>query len=181
MAVEMTNLEVRQMNFDGVWELKPRAFADSRGEFVEAFVQHKLLTATGEEFPVAQVNLSTSVRGTIRGIHYAELPPGQAKYVQCVAGRVFDVVVDLREGSPTYGQWDAVELDSELHNAIHIPAGFGHAFQALTDGAKVMYLCSTPFNPEREHGIHPLDETVNIAWPIAEQVISEKDLAAPRL
>ncbi len=120
----------------------------------------------------------------VRGIHYADVPPGQAKYVTCVAGAILDVVVDVRAGSPTFGKWEAVTLEAESRRAVFIGEGLGHAFMALSDGATALYLCSTPYAPGREHGVHPLDPAVGIAWPSGgglEPVLSEKDAAAPAL
>jgi dTDP-4-dehydrorhamnose 3,5-epimerase len=120
----------------------------------------------------------------IRGIHYADVPPGQAKYVTCVAGAILDVVVDLRADSPSFGKWEAVQLDADTRRAVFLAEGLGHAFTALTDGATAMYLCSTPYAPGREHGVHPLDPAIGIAWPTDEgwePVLSEKDAAAPTL
>ena len=105
-----------------------------------------------------------SRRGVIRGIHFADVPPGQAKYVTCVRGAILDVVVDLRAGSPTFGQWVAVRLD-ERRRAVFLAEGLGHAFMALSDQATVLYLCSTPYAPGREHGVHPLDPEIGIDWP----------------
>ena len=174
-------MEVRPLKFDGVWELTPPTFRDNRGEFTEAFVHHKLLAATGSLFNVAQVNLSTSTKGTIRGIHFSKLPPGQAKYVQCTSGQIIDFIIDVRPDSATFGQWDSVILDSATHNAVHIPSGFGHAFQALSDSATVVYLCDTPYAPEHELGINPLDETIALAFAVSDYVLSDKDRNAPSL
>jgi dTDP-4-dehydrorhamnose 3,5-epimerase len=120
----------------------------------------------------------------IRGIHYADVPPGQAKYVTCVAGAILDVIVDLRADSPSFGKWEAVELDAVTRRAVFLSEGLGHAFTALTDGATALYLCSTPYAPGREHGVHPLDPAIGITWPADEgwaPVLSEKDAAAPTL
>ena len=174
-------MEVRQLKFPGVWEVTPRTFHDNRGEFTEGFVQHKLQSATGENFNVAQLNISTSTRGTIRGIHFSQLPPGQAKYVQCTAGQIIDFIVDVRPDSPTFGQWDHVILDSATHNAVHIPSGFGHAFQALTDSATVVYLCDSPYSSDAELSVNPLDPQIALNFPIAQHVLSDKDLQAPNL
>jgi dTDP-4-dehydrorhamnose 3,5-epimerase len=170
---------IKKLDFDGVMEIQPTIHHDNRGDFVEAFNPTKLLVAAGIDFKSAQTNLSTSKAGTIRGIHFADVPPGQAKYVQCVAGKAWDVIVDLRPHSETFGLWIAVTLDSELHNAVHIPEGFGHAFQALMDDTKVLYQCSTAFNPEAEHEVNPFDETLDIKWPLAASLVSEKDRNAP--
>ena len=107
----------------------------------------------GYRLDVAQVNCSVSRRGVIRGIHYADVPPGQAKYVTCVSGAILDVVVDLRAGSPGFGSWEAVRLDDESRNALFLAEGLGHGFMALSDQATVIYLCSTPYAPGREHGV----------------------------
>ncbi len=131
---------------------------------------------------VAQANCSVSGRGVIRGIHFADVPPGQAKYVTCVHGAILDVVVDLRVGSPGYGRWSAVQLDDQNRRAVFIAEGLGHAFMALSDRATALYLCSTPYAPGREHGVHPLDPDLGIAWPAGRQaILSDKDAAAPSL
>jgi dTDP-4-dehydrorhamnose 3,5-epimerase len=118
----------------------------------------------------------------LRGIHFADVPPGQAKYVTCVRGAVLDVVVDIRVGSPTYAQWEAVRLDEDTRRAVFLAEGLGHAFMALTDDATVVYLCSTGYAPKREHGVHPLDPALGIAWPEGiEPVLSPKDAEAPSL
>ena len=128
------------------------------------------------------MNISVSKQGTVRGVHFADVPPGQAKYVQCFAGKILDVVVDIRVGSPTFGQWDAVELDAESRRGLFITEGLGHAFCALTESVSVGYLCSTPYSPSREHGVHPLDTTLNLPWPDRSDVLlSDKDQSAPTL
>jgi dTDP-4-dehydrorhamnose 3,5-epimerase len=122
-----------------------------------------------------------SARDVVRGIHFADVPPGQAKYVTCVAGAVLDVVVDIRVGSPTFGQWESVRLDDEERHAVYLAEGLGHGFCALTEQATVTYLCSSEYRPGREHGIHPLDAELGIAWPAAVPLLSPKDAAAPSL
>jgi len=123
-----------------------------------------------------------SRRGVLRGVHFADVPPGQAKYVTCVAGAILDVVVDIRVGSPTFGRWEAVRLDDENRRALYVAEGLGHAFLALSESATVVYLCSQPYAPAREHGIHPLDPELGIDWPLdGEPVLSAKDAAAPTL
>ncbi|MBO0789043.1 MAG: dTDP-4-dehydrorhamnose 3,5-epimerase family protein, partial [Actinobacteria bacterium] len=131
---------------------------------------------------VAQANCSVSHRGVIRGVHFADVPPGQAKYVTCVSGAVFDVVVDLRAGSPTFARWEPVQLDDQARRAVYLAEGLGHAFMARSDQATVLYLCTTPYAPGREHGVHPLDPGIGIGWPdVADAVLSGKDAAAPAL
>lgn len=126
-----------------------------------------------------------SKRGVIRGIHYADVPPGQAKYITCPRGAVLDVIVDLRTGSDSFGKWDAVRLDEDSRRAVFVAEGLGHAFMALSDDATVVYMCSTPFTAGREHGVNPLDPTIGIGWPLddadGEPVLSEKDAQAPTL
>lgn len=163
----------------GAFEFTPAVHGDDRGFFFEAFTASHLIAATGINFPVAQVNVSQSQRGTIRGIHYADVPPGQAKFVQCLEGEILDVLIDLRVGSTTFGQWQSVRLTSAQRNAVLIPVGFGHAFQALSDTATVMYCCNEAYKPTGEHGIDPLDAELSIAWDDVEHVLSAKDAAAP--
>ena len=176
------NLAVRALSIAGAWELTPRQFADDRGYFCEWFKTDVLGELIGHRFDLAQANCSVSRRGVLRGIHFADVPPGQAKYVTCATGQVLDVAVDIRVGSPTFGQWDSVLLDANSRNAIYLAEGLGHAFLALTDNATVMYLCSTGYNPAAEHGVHPLDPAIGIAWPTdIEPILSDKDAAAPSL
>ena len=150
-----------------------------RGSFLELFRGGEFLATLGYRLEVAQANCSVSRRGVIRGIHFADVPPGQAKYVSCLSGAILDVVVDLRTGSPGYRRWEAVRLDDENRRSLFISEGLGHAFTALSDAATVVYLCSTPYAPDREHGVHPLDPAVGIAWPGGEPVLSDKDAAGP--
>jgi len=136
----------------------------------------------GYRLEVAQVNCSVSHRGVIRGIHFADVPPGQAKYACCVSGRIMDVVVDLRTGSPTFKSWQAVELDEASGRALFISEGLGHAFTALSAEATIVYMCSSAYNPSGEHGVHPLDPEIGITWPDCDNaILSDKDAAAPGL
>jgi dTDP-4-dehydrorhamnose 3,5-epimerase len=173
------------LGIDGAWVYTPQLHRDDRGHFLEVFRGAEFAAALGHRLDVAQVNCSVSRRGVIRGIHYCDVPPGQAKYVSCVSGAILDVIVDLRADSPAFGQWEAVRLDDADHRAVFLSEGLGHAFMALTDEATVMYLCSTPYAPGREHGVHPLDPALEIAWPLDQAggapVLSEKDAAAPTL
>lgn len=179
------DIPVDSLRIDGAWIFTPQVYPDARGSFLEVFRSAEFAADLGYRLEVAQVNCSVSGRGVIRGIHYADVPPGQAKYVTCAAGAVMDVVVDLREGSPGFGTWEAVRLDDASRHAIFLSEGLGHAFMALTDQATVLYLCSTPYAPGREHGVHPLDPALGIAWPLKEldrgPVLSAKDAAAPTL
>ncbi|OIJ63952.1 dTDP-4-dehydrorhamnose 3,5-epimerase [Streptomyces mangrovisoli] len=173
---------MRPLGIEGAWVLEPKVFPDERGSFHEWFQGPGFREATGHDLDLAQANCSVSKRGTLRGIHFADVPPGQAKYVTCVRGAVLDVVVDIRVGSPTYRQWEAVRLDDRTHAAVHLSEGLGHAFLALTDEATVVYLCSQGYAPEREHGVHPLDPDLAIEWPPGvEPLLSPKDAQAPTL
>ncbi|MEE6165159.1 MULTISPECIES: dTDP-4-dehydrorhamnose 3,5-epimerase family protein [Mycobacteriaceae] len=173
-------MTARELKVPGAWELTPKLHGDSRGMFFEWFTDSGFTGFAGHKFDLRQANCSVSAAGVLRGVHFAELPPSQAKYVTCVRGSVFDVVVDIRVGSPTYGQWDAVLLDDRDRRSIYLSEGLGHAFLALEDDSTVMYLCSAPYAPEREHTILATD--LGIDWPEGhELVISERDAAAPTL
>jgi len=170
------------LSIEGAWVVSPPIRADARGSFHELFRGDQLLGTIGYRMDVAQANCSVSRLGVIRGVHFADVPPGQAKYVSCVSGAILDVIVDLRVGSPSYGQWEAVRLDDQDRRSVFVSEGLGHAFMALSETATTVYLCSTAYDPAREHGIHPLDPAIGIAWPAgSEPILSEKDAAAPSL
>ena len=181
-------MEVRELSIPGAFEVTPVKHADDRGTFLEWFREDVFTQVVGHPLHLAQANCSVSQAGTLRGIHFAELPPSQAKFVTCASGAAFDVVVDLRFGSTTYGQWDAVLLDEQDRRAVYLPEGLGHAFLALEDHTVVNYLCSTPYAPGREHAIHPFDPEIAIQWPTEDRhgtqitpLLSPKDDAAPTL
>ena len=175
-------MEVQPGSIDGIYLFTPILRPDDRGVFLESFKDSTFTQAVGHRFDLKQMNISVSKQGTVRGIHFADVPPGQAKYVQCFDGKILDIVVDIRVGSPTFGQWEAVELDSESRKGLFISEGLGHAFCALSESVTVGYLCSEPYAPTREHGIHPLDADLALPWPDgASSVISDKDAAAPTL
>ena len=171
-----------ELGIGGAWLYEHQVWQDQRGRFSEVFRGKELAQDIGYRLEVAQVNCSVSHQGVIRGIHFADVPPGQAKYVCCVSGSIMDVVVDLRTGSPTFKSWQAVELDGASGRTLFIAEGLGHAFTPLSAEATVVYLCSTPYNPGGEHGIHPLDPDSGIDWPdSASAILSGKDAAAPGL
>ena len=181
-------MQFRELKVPGAWEFTPKQFGDDRGVFLEWFRDPTFTEATGRTLDLQQANCSVSAAGVLRGVHFADVPPGQAKYVTCVRGAVLDVAVDLRAGSPTFGVWDAVLLDDVDRRAVFLSEGLGHAFLSLEDDSTVVYLCSTGYAPGREHGIDPLDPEVGIDWPTAgrdgtefEFRLSEKDAAAPSL
>jgi dTDP-4-dehydrorhamnose 3,5-epimerase len=155
---------------------------DARGRFTEWYRADVLTEAVGHALPLVQANHSVSARGVLRGVHFALVPPGQAKYVYCPAGKVLDIVVDVRVGSPTFGVHDAVVLDSEEPRAVYLAEGLGHAFVSLADHSSVTYLVSSGYSPGREFGVHPLDPALDLPWPAdVEFELSAKDLAAPTL
>jgi dTDP-4-dehydrorhamnose 3,5-epimerase len=173
---------MRPLSIEGAWVHEPKVFPDDRGSFHEWFRGGDFREATGQNLNLAQGNCSVSRRGTLRGIHFADVPPSQAKYVTCVRGAVLDAVVDIRTGSPTFGQWEIVRLDDQTHHAVYLSEGLGHAFFALTDDATVVYLCSEGYAPRREHAVTPLDPELGIQWPEGvEPLLSPKDAEAPTL
>ncbi|MER7167429.1 dTDP-4-dehydrorhamnose 3,5-epimerase family protein [Micromonospora sp. NPDC000207] len=174
-------MKIRPLAVDGAWEVSPPQHRDARGSFLEWLRVDHLAAATGRTVRFRQGNLSTSGQGVVRGLHFADVPPGQAKYVCCVRGRIWDVVVDLRVGSPTFGRWESVVLDDVDRRAVFLAEGLGHGFCALSEEAVVSYLCSTTYQPEREHAVHPLDPRLGVAWPVADPILSDRDRAAPGL
>lgn len=179
-------MQTRELSIAGAWEITPRQFGDGRGLFLEWFKGPAFAAEVGHGLSLAQANCSVSAAGALRGIHYADVPPGQAKYVFCAAGAVLDVIVDLRVGSPTFGRYDTVLLDDVDRRAVYLSEGLGHGFLSLADGSTVVYLCSEGYAPDREHGVHPLDPDLAIAWPTVgrdgsplEFTLSGKDEQAP--
>jgi len=173
---------VRELDIAGAWEITPQLHADSRGLFFEWLTDRAFAGFAGHRLDVRQANCSTSGAGVLRGLHFAQLPPSQAKYVTCVSGSVFDVVVDIRLGSPTFGRWDSVLLDDSERRTIYVSEGLAHGFLALQDNSTVMYLCSAEYNPRREHTICATDPALAIDWPLVDGAapsLSERDAAAP--
>jgi dTDP-4-dehydrorhamnose 3,5-epimerase len=173
----------RELSVPDAYEVTPVQHSDDRGVFLEWYRFDRLEEAVGHPLTLRQANTSVSRRGTVRGIHFADIPLGQAKYVTVLRGAVLDFVVDIRVGSPTFGEWDSVLLDDTDRRAVYLAEGLGHAFVALTDDATVSYLVSDVYQPEREHGLSPLDETIGLAFPDAagELLVSPKDSDAPTL
>jgi dTDP-4-dehydrorhamnose 3,5-epimerase len=182
MAGYGARVEIRELAVRDAYAVDLVPHGDSRGRFTEWYRADVLGGALGFPLTLAQANHSVSARGVLRGVHFALVPPGQAKYVYCPAGKVLDVVVDVRVGSPTFGVHDAVLLDSEQPRAVYLSEGLGHAFLALADGSSVTYLVSTGYSPGREFGISPTDPALDLPWPAdVELELSAKDLAAPTL
>lgn len=164
------------LEISGAYIFEPKIFEDSRGKFFELFQSQTFASNIGVDFQTAQVNCSISAKGVIRGIHFAKYPPGQAKFVTCLTGSVFDVLVDLRIGSKSFGKWISVEIDSRHPKAVYIPSGIGHAFMALEDNTTFVYLCDQIYDPANEFDISPFDQKLKIDWPNnVEFVLSDKD------
>lgn len=178
----MVGVEIRPLAIAGAFEITPRLWSDDRGTFLEWY-RSDLLADLGVTFELRQANTSISRRGVVRGIHFADVPPGQAKHVTVTHGSAIDFVVDIRVGSPTFGHWDAVLLDAVDHRAVYLAEGLGHAFVALEDDTTVSYLVSGHYDPAHEHAISPVDPALGIDFtlPISELVVSEKDAVAPTL
>jgi dTDP-4-dehydrorhamnose 3,5-epimerase len=173
-------VRTRELAIAGAWEFEPTVFPDDRGHFVAPFQGEAFREATGHDLALGQSNHSVSRRGVVRGVHVADTPPGQAKYVYCARGSLLDVVVDLRVGSPTFGHHEAVLLESLRGNAVYLSEGLGHAFVALEDDTAMAYLCSTGYRPGAERGVDPLDPALALPWPSElDLVLSEKDRGAP--
>jgi dTDP-4-dehydrorhamnose 3,5-epimerase len=181
-ASTLTGVRSRALSIAGAWVFSPSRFDDDRGLFVAPYQEEAFVAAVGRPITLAQSNHSVSRRGVIRGVHFADVPPGQAKYVYCPHGALLDVVVDVRVGSPTFGRHEAVRLDSDGYRAIYLSEGLGHAFCALTDDTVASYLCSTPYAPAIERAVTPLDPELGLPWPEdIEPVLSAKDRDAPTL
>lgn len=176
-------MKIEPLGVPDAWVCTPRVHGDDRGAFLEWFRGDALAEATGRRFTAMQANHSTSKRGVVRGVHFADVPPGQAKFVYCPVGAVLDIVVDLRVGSPTFGAVDTVVLDDVDRRAVFISEGLGHAFCALRDDTSVNYLVSSVYDPVAERTVSPLDPTLGLNWPddLGDLLMSDKDVAAPSL
>ena len=170
---------ITPLPIEGSWLISTQEFKDSRGSFREWLPNSACKEIFGKNFEVAQANFSVSKKGTLRGIHYSLAPEGQAKLVTCLTGEIYDVVVDLRPDSKTYGKWHGVNLSADSPQSLYVGPGLGHAFLAMEDNTGVAYLLSSGFNKEMEHGINPFDKEIGITWPQIEFLLSDKDAAAP--
>jgi dTDP-4-dehydrorhamnose 3,5-epimerase len=160
----------------GLKLFRPSVFADSRGFFLETY-QQRAYAAAGVDITFVQDNHSRSTKGTLRGLHY-QSHPGQAKLVRVGRGRIFDVAVDIRPDSPTFGSWHGVYLDDQEHAQLLVPVGFAHGFCVVSDIADVMYKVSAPYDPKTECGLKYDDPDVGVAWPISEPLLSPRDQQA---
>ncbi|HEY8808811.1 MAG TPA: dTDP-4-dehydrorhamnose 3,5-epimerase [Solirubrobacterales bacterium] len=170
---------VLETKLDGVVLLEPEVHGDARGFMVETY-RRDGWAELGIDVEFVQHNHSRSSRGTLRGLHF-QTEPGQAKLVRCPRGKIFDVAVDLRPDSPSYGQWEGHELNDETHRQLFVPVGFGHGFAVLSDIADVTYLLSSIYDPATEAGIAWDDPDVGVEWPVAKPLLSERDRQASRL
>lgn len=176
-------MQIRELSVPDAYEITPVQRSDERGVFLEWYRFDRLEEVIGHPLDIRQANTSVSQRGVVRGIHFADVPPGQAKYVTVSRGAGLDFVIDIRVGSPTFGQWDSVLLDDVDRKAVYVPEGLGHVFVALTDDATLNYLVSDTYNPDREHDINVLDPDIALEFPaeLGNLVLSRKDKDAPFL
>jgi dTDP-4-dehydrorhamnose 3,5-epimerase len=168
-----------QTKLEGVALIAPVVHGDARGFMLESYA-HDEWAGLGVGVDFVQHNHSRSSRGTLRGIHF-QTAPGQAKLVRCARGAIIDVAVDLRRGSPTYGQWEAHILDDDKHHQLFVPIGFGHGFAVLSEVADVCYQVSSLYDPATESGIAWDDPDIGVDWQVADPLLSERDKQAPRL
>jgi dTDP-4-dehydrorhamnose 3,5-epimerase len=168
---------VTSVGLEGLRLIEPRVFSDHRGSFYESY-RRDLLAAAGVAVDFLQDNHSTSVRGTVRGLHF-QSSPGQAKLLRCTVGAVWDVAVDIRRDSPTFGKWFGIELTAENHRQLFIPVGFAHGFSVLSELAEVQYKCSSPYNGQTECTLAWNDPHVGVDWRVDQPILSERDLTAP--
>jgi dTDP-4-dehydrorhamnose 3,5-epimerase len=172
-------MRFRETPLPGAWLIEPEPIADERGHFARAWCAGEL---KAHGLADAFVQSSTSFnrrRGTLRGLHYQAAPDEEAKLVRCIQGAVFDVVIDLRPGSPTLGRWYAAELSVINGRTLYVPPGCAHGFQTLGDGTEVMYHMSATYRPEAARGVRWNDPTLAIDWPVADPILSERDWALP--
>ena len=175
MPFEFTTMEI-----PGLVLIQPKVFGDDRGFFFELY-KHSDFVKAGIGEHLVQDNYSKSTEGVLRGLHYQKNPRAQGKLVMCLKGRIYDVAVDIRKGSPHYGRWAGVELSEKTRNMLYVPPGFAHGFQVISDTAEVMYKCTDEYSPADDRGIIWNDPDLNIAWPLRDPVLSGKDKVHPPL
>jgi dTDP-4-dehydrorhamnose 3,5-epimerase len=175
---KMILMKATPLKISGSWKINFQKFNDNRGFFYESFKEEDLKREINRTFVIKQTNTSSSTKGSVRGIHYAMVPPSQAKLVQCQRGSIKDYVIDIRVGSPTFGQFEEISLDENSASAIFIEEGLAHAFVSLENQTVVTYYVSEKYNPEREKGINPFDKTLNVLWPKIDLIVSDKDKEA---
>lgn len=168
------------LTLPGLVHVKPKVLGDDRGFFLELYKQSEF-ARNGIADRLVQDNYSMSSRGVLRGLHYQKSPKAQGKLVTCVRGLIYDVAVDLRKGSPGFGNWAGVELSGENRHMLYIPPGFAHGFQVLSETAEVMYKCTEEYSAADDRGIVWNDPDIGIAWPLKAPILSDKDKTHPRL
>lgn len=175
-------MNFEELNISGAFLVSPTIHADERGQFYELFHEREFATHVGRTFELRQSNVSVSKKNVLRGIHFALLDPGQAKYVTCMNGAIVDFVIDIRIGSPTFGTWQSIELSSQNKRSVFISEGLGHAFLALENDTKVSYFVSDVYKPDKEFAINPLDNQLELPFSnLDDLLLSEKDSNAPSL
>lgn len=176
-------MEIRPTGIESLLVIEPAVFGDSRGFFSETWNQHDFSAAVGSKITFVQDNHSRSARGVLRGLHYQIPPAAQGKLVRVVHGAVFDVAVDIRDGSPTFGRWFGIELSADNHRQLWVPPGFAHGFMTLSETADFVYKVTTYYSPEHERAIRWDDPAIGIEWPTdgSSPMTSEKDRTAPLL
>lgn len=172
-------MKIERLAIPEVLLLEPRVFSDSRGYFLETF-STRSWPETGVQETFVQDNVSRSVRGTLRGLHLQN-PQAQGKLVLAVSGVIWDVAVDVRVGSPTFGKWVAAELSEDNHRQLYVPPGFAHGFCALSETARVLYKCTATYEPSAEMSVRYDDPDIGVDWPVQEPLLSPKDAVAPTL
>lgn len=170
-------MKILPLRLPGLVSIYPSVFSDNRGFFLENY-RLPLYAAHGIDVPFIQDNLSFSSQGTIRALHF-QISPGQAKLVSCLQGKIWDVAVDIRPHSPTFGKWEAVELDDEKYNQLFIPVGFAHGYCVLSPTAKVFYKVSSIYDPTQERSIRWNDPDIAVQWPISAPLLSDRDQKSP--
>lgn len=170
--------EFKKFDLEGPILIEPQVFGDNRGFFLELY-KYSDFAAAGIGERLVQDNYSKSVKGVLRGLHYQKTPKAQGKLIMCLRGRIFDVAVDLRQGSPWYGCWQSEELTEENRRMLYVPPGFAHGFQVLSDSAEILYKCTEEYSPVDDRGIIWNDAELKIAWPLAAPLLSDKDKTQP--
>ena len=173
-------MKVEKTRIDDVWIFKPSVFEDERGLFIETFKRSEF-KEVGIEEDFVQDSYSRTCKNVLRGLHYQNNPKAMGKLITCIHGKVFDVAVDIRKGSPTFGKWVGVELSEKNRHIVYIPPGFAHGFVALSERADLLYKMTEEYSKEHDRGILWNDPDINIQWPVKEPLLSEKDKNNPPL
>jgi len=174
-------MKFEELGIKGVWIARSTVHIDDRGQFREWFKEVEFKAVTGRSFDVKQANISSSNKGVLRGIHYSVASEGQGKWITCISGAIWDVVVDLRQSSQTFMKWVGVDLSAASGDSLFISEGLGHGFVSLENNSTVAYLTTSEYSPSEEFEIHPLDSDLAITWPLKELFLSSKDESAPTL